>query len=230
MPTSAGLRNIERLFERFEKLYGTRFTDMWSNDPAGVKRAWAAELAGYTTDEVRAGLSACKTRPWPPTLPEFLLLCRPAPDYEKLFAEAQIQISRRDRGEDEWTSKSVYWAAVEFGFHDLRSMSWATAKTRWTRICCEKRAQEDGLPDIPAARQAYRLREKAKRTGRRQKHTLQTSNTILGGIMLEQILADKSLTLEKLAERLSMTVEETKQFVKEMRQKGYPIRLWMPVD
>ena len=48
--------------------------------------------------------------------------------------------------------------------------------------------------------------------------------------MLEQILADKSLTLEKLAERLSITVEETKQFVKEMRQKGYPIRLWMPVD
>lgn len=39
--------------------------------------------------------------------------------------------------------------------------------------------------------------------------------------MLEQILADKSLTLGKLAERLSMTVEETKQFVKEMRQKGY---------
>ena len=154
MPTSAGLRNIERLFERFEKLYGTRFTDMWSNDPAGVKRAWAAELAGYTTDEVRAGLSACKTRPWPPTLPEFLLLCRPAPDYEKLFAEAQVQISRRERGEDEWTSKSVYWAAVEFGFHDLRSMSWATAKTRWTRICCEKRAQENSLPDIPAARQA----------------------------------------------------------------------------
>ena len=49
-------------------------------------------------------------------------------------------------------------------------------------------------------------------------------------IMLERILADKSLTLEKLAERLSMTVEQARQFVRDLRKQGYCIRLWVPED
>lgn len=48
--------------------------------------------------------------------------------------------------------------------------------------------------------------------------------------MLEQILADKSLTLEKLAQRLSMTVEQARRFVQDMRKQGYCIRLWVPED
>lgn len=128
---------------------------MWKGtDLSVVKTTWAEALSGFTVREVRTGLESCRVRPWPPTLPEFLLLCRPTPDFEKTFAEAQEQVSKRQSGEDKWSSKVVYWAAVEFGFHDLRSMSWATAKTRWTRICSEKWAQEDSLPDIPAARQA----------------------------------------------------------------------------
>ena len=154
MPKSAGLQNIELLFERFEKLYGTRFTDMWSTDPAGVKRAWADALAGYSVGEVKAGLLACRTKPWPPTLPEFLLLCRPGPDFERTFVEAQEQVSRRQFCEDKWSSKAIYWTAVEFGFYDLRSLSWAQAKNRWSRILVEKVAKENDLPEIPLPRQA----------------------------------------------------------------------------
>lgn len=47
---------------------------------------------------------------------------------------------------------------------------------------------------------------------------------------MEQILADKSLTLEKLVERLSMTVEQARQFVRDLRKQGYCIRLWVPED
>lgn len=88
-------------------------------------------------------------RPWPPTLPEFLLLCRPTPDFEKTFAEAQEQVSKRQSGKDIWSSKVVYWTAVEFGFFDLRSATWDRAKGKWSRVFAENLSRENSLPDIP---------------------------------------------------------------------------------
>lgn len=112
-------------------------------------RSWANALSGYRVGEVKAGLLSCRSKPWPPTLPEFLALCRPPPDFEKSFADAQEQVSRRAFNEDVWSNKALYWTAVEFGFHDLRSMSWTQAKNRWSRIYVEKLAKEDELPSIP---------------------------------------------------------------------------------
>ncbi len=128
---------------------------MWRDtNIAGVKNTWADALSGYRIGEVKAGVMACRTRPWPPTLGEFLALCRPAPDFERSFAEAQEQVSKRAFGEDRWSSKAVYWTAVEFGFHDLRSTSWTQARNRWSRILVEKLAHEDDLPAIPLPLQA----------------------------------------------------------------------------
>lgn len=45
-----------------------------------------------------------------------------------------------------------------------------------------------------------------------------------------ECMKDRSLTIDALSERLNMTIGQAKQFIKEMRQKGYHIRLWMPVD
>lgn len=45
-----------------------------------------------------------------------------------------------------------------------------------------------------------------------------------------ECMKDRSLTLDALAQRLNMTIGEARQFVEEMRQKGYSIRLWVPVD
>ncbi len=149
------MANIEALFGKFAALYGTRFAQMWrGTNLAEVKTEWAEALSGYKMGEVKAGLLACREKPWPPTLGEFLALCRPTPDVEKAFVEAQEQVSRREFGEDRWTSKAVYWAAVEFGFYDLRSMSWASAKNRWSRILVEKLSKEDELPPVPLPLQA----------------------------------------------------------------------------
>ena len=172
--------NIEQLFERFEKLYGTRFTDMWSNDPAGVKRAWTDALAGYSVGEVKAGLAACRTKPWPPTLPEFLLLCRPAPDFERTFVEAQEQVSKRQFGEDKWSNKAIYWTAVEFGFHDLRAMSWTQAKNRWSRIYVEKLAKEESLPEVPLPRQVLPAPGKGETDAETAKRRLADIKNFLG--------------------------------------------------
>ena len=146
---------VEALFSEFEALYGSRFADMWRHtDVSHVKAMWAKALAGLTAAEIRTGLAGCGSRHWPPSLPEFVSLCRPEPDPERAFAFAQEQVSRRPRGEDVWPDRALYWAAVAFGFYDLRSMSWPQAKNRWSRIWMETRQMEAKLPPVPLAREA----------------------------------------------------------------------------
>lgn len=146
------IAGIEALFSEFEALYGVRFADMWrGTDIAYVKSLWAKALSGLSVREVRTGLDQCRFKPWPPSLPEFLGLCRPPPDPEKAFVAAQDLVCRRQSGQDVWPDKALYWAAVEFGFFDLRSMSWQLAKNRWSRLWLEKRAMEAVLPPVPKA-------------------------------------------------------------------------------
>lgn len=143
--------SIETLFAEFEPLYGARLADMWrGSDISRVKQVWREALSGFRVGEVKAGLLACRAKPYPPTLPDFLLMCRPPADVEELFVVAQEQLSRRAFGEDVWPCKAVYWAAVDYGFFQLRTHAWQTAKPRWTRILIEKMRIEDDLPKIPA--------------------------------------------------------------------------------
>lgn len=147
--------DVEMLFSEFAALYGSRFADMWRHsDVMRVKALWTSALSGFSMDEVRQGLYACRRLAWPPSLPEFLCLCRPEPDAQAAFCEAQVQVSRRALGQDVWPERALYWAAVAFGFYDLRSMSWQTARTRWMRIWQEKRAIEAELPPVPPVREA----------------------------------------------------------------------------
>lgn len=146
---------VEALFAEFEALYGSRFADMWRHtDVARMKSLWARALSGVSVGEIRTGLAGCRDLSWPPSLPEFMALCCPRPDPAVAFAQAQEQVSRRPFGEDVWPEKALYWAAVAFGFYDLRSMSWPQAKTRWTRIWTEKRGMEETLPPVPPFRKA----------------------------------------------------------------------------
>lgn len=122
---------IERLFERLSAYYGARFADMWRGcDLEGVKQVWAMELGECTRDEIARGVSACRTRDWPPTLPEFLKLCRPAIDYERAFVEAVEQMRRRDHEGDAWSTPAVFWAAAKLG-GDLLAYPYAVMKGRW---------------------------------------------------------------------------------------------------
>jgi hypothetical protein len=67
---------IDRLFARFSVLYGKHWADMWSDVPlADVKDAWQTELGGCTGDQIREALK--NVGKFPPTLPEFLALCKP---------------------------------------------------------------------------------------------------------------------------------------------------------
>lgn len=71
-------RLVDRLFERFSVMYGRHWAEMWADVPlADVRDAWAAELASFTGVQIGAALQRVGT--FPPTLPEFVALCRPVP-------------------------------------------------------------------------------------------------------------------------------------------------------
>lgn len=157
---------VERLFERFAAMYGGKFLDLWRDmDVAAVKSAWAEDLAGLTVDEIKSGLAALKTRPWPPTLPEFIALCRPAIDPRTEWAEAceQMRIRLQGKGLDKWSRPQVYWAAVKIGQYDLQSLSWDQIKPRW--VYALDNAKADPVPEfhapLPAPGQTTTTREKA---------------------------------------------------------------------
>lgn len=141
---------IERLFERLSGYYGSKFGDLWRGcDLESVKRTWADALAGYAAHEIKRGIDACLRRVFPPTLPEFLTLCRPPVDPETAYVEACKQMSARDNGTDAWSNPAIFWAAREYGVHELRQSTWASAKVRWCRVLDEQLAKPEQLP-VPA--------------------------------------------------------------------------------
>lgn len=157
---------VERIFERMSSYYGARFADAWRGiEPDAMKRCWADELGEYTGEEIARGVAALKSRDWPPTLPEFLKLCRSPVDPKAEWAEAceQMRIRLQGNGEDRWGSARTYWAAVAVGWYDLNSMGWDGIKTRWM-VALEK-ARTDPIPEylsqLPAPGQATVTREEA---------------------------------------------------------------------
>jgi len=152
LPNRAALPDawIAKLFSRFSAMYGRRFADLWGDSNlADVKALWAEELAVLSRDELAYGVSACKTRDWPPNLPEFLKLCRPPIDFESAYIEAVEQMRRRETGDDVWTSPAIYWAAVTIGAWDLRNATYGAIKARWSRVFQEE-MEKGKWPAIPA--------------------------------------------------------------------------------
>ena len=142
---------VDRLFERLGAMYGKHFADHWAGQSLEtVKRVWREELADLSQDEVARGVSACRSRPWPPTLPEFLRLCRPALDYEAAFYEAVKQLPRRADGTDSWSTSAVYWAAQAIGSHDLLSRGYDALKGRW-RAALDDAAEKVRRGELPDA-------------------------------------------------------------------------------
>jgi hypothetical protein len=169
---------IERLFDRLIAMYGRKFLDLWSGlDLERVKLAWAEDLSGYTANELRAGIEACKGKPWPPTLPEFMTFCRPPIDAKVEWAEAveQMRIRLGGQGGDKWSRNEVYWAAVAIGSFELNQASWEQIRARWEAAI--RNAKSDPIPEYRAAipapgkttisreEAADRLRTIAEKTG-----------------------------------------------------------------
>jgi len=168
LPTSLPDSWIERIFRRMENFYGAKWVDSLGGiDRERVKQAWAEELAGFEVDELKAGLDAIRSRVWPPSLPEFMLLCRPLKDSKADYAEAceQMPLRLRGNGDDRWSRPEVYWAALAIGAHDLNTFGWEQLRARWERALAS--AGNDPVPpyraQLPAPGRLPIPREEARR-------------------------------------------------------------------
>jgi hypothetical protein len=145
---------IDQLFARLEAMYPQRWRASFPSGAAieAWRETWsdAFDEEKVSPQDVGDAVRACRRKyDWPPSLTEFLKLCKPAMDPESAYVEACKQISARDNGSDTWSNPAIYWAAREYGVHELRQSTWASAKMRWCRVLEEQLAKPEQLP-VPA--------------------------------------------------------------------------------
>lgn len=125
---------VERLFLRLEAILGPRFADLFHGDAGAIeqaKREWAEALAGFSAAEISRGLADTRQRKFPPSLPEFLHLCRPALDPEVAWIEAELGLRTHAAGERfPWSHPAVYWAARDMR-SEIAGEAFAKHRKRW---------------------------------------------------------------------------------------------------
>ena len=144
-----------RVIERMQALYGAKFAQQWAEVPAKrLVEIWAEELGDLTGDEIARGLKACRQRPFPPTLPEFMVLCRPPIVAEVAFHEAVHGLGQRRKGErGDWSHPAIFHAAVAVGASDMLSCSFGQLRQRWERALNDQLAKGHWEP-VPEGRVA----------------------------------------------------------------------------
>jgi hypothetical protein len=148
-----GQSAIERLFNRMGRLYLTKWTHSFKGD-ADIK-SWALEWSqefvrhGITPHMILPAIERCSTEyeDWPPNCPQLIAMCRPVIDYEQAFNEAVQEMRKRSVGEDRWAHPAIYWAAMDFGWYDLRQATYGQAAHRWKKLL-DKHLMA-GCPDVP---------------------------------------------------------------------------------
>lgn len=159
---------VDNLFARMSALYGSKFADLWrSTDLQQVRRTWGLELAGLSNDELRAGVAALRNRPFPPTLPELIALCRPPLNYDAALYEAAQQLRLRADGKDQWSNPALYWAALKVGEFDMLNLAHGMLIKRFSAALDEVlRGQVHPVPpcavSLPAPGQARASAERVR--------------------------------------------------------------------
>ncbi|NKJ45849.1 hypothetical protein CIC12_03640 [Burkholderia sp. SG-MS1] len=127
---------MDHLFNRLDGAYPNRWRAAFPNEYAvsNWREAWAEAFdeEGITTQMISDALRACrKTYDWPPSLAEFLKVCKPAVDADAALHEAVEQMRARQHGKDEWSHPAIFWAAVKVGEFDMLGQTFAALKPRF---------------------------------------------------------------------------------------------------
>lgn len=133
-------------FAEMAAIYGAKLATQWPMGLTEAKRKFIEALAGYRPSEVARGIKALEQTKWPPTLPEFLALCRTEIDYEQAFNEASRQMALRSTGRDTWSHPAVYWAAIRYGYTEVQQHPWVIAKGRWTSLLSQALVENLSMP------------------------------------------------------------------------------------
>lgn len=174
LPPALSPKWTAHLMSKLKMMYGSKFSQQWQGiDPNMLQNEWAEQLAGFTGDELARGLAACRERPFPPTLPEFMVLCRPPIRPEVAFHEAVHCLGQRRRGErGDWTHPAIFHAAVKVGQHDVMNASYSQIRTRWDKTLSDELAKGDWDP-IPEAHVALPEPKKTEMTDAEARKAMQ---------------------------------------------------------
>lgn len=166
--------------------YGAKFADQWKDiDPAGLKKHWAEKLAGLKNEELKSGVQKLDTLDWPPSLPQFIKLCKPTVDGMVAYYEALNGVEARKRGEKGvWSHPAIYWAAMPMSY-DLSSQTYSQMKGRWERALEEQMAKGEWatIPEpmlaLPEPGKSHLSRENAAKLVEQYKaqDVVKTANT-----------------------------------------------------
>lgn len=131
-----GVSALTHLFNRLDGSYPGKFRAAFTTTDsiANWNDTWEAAFIreAIQPQEVARALDSMKGD-WPPSLPEFLALCRPPIDPEQAFYVAVDGMQARQRGEiGNWPHPAIYWAAVRIGQHDMLASGYSGLKGRWT--------------------------------------------------------------------------------------------------
>lgn len=172
----------EKLIQKMQILYGSKFAQQWEGiRPEIMIAEWSEELAGLTGPEIAKGLDACRIRPWPPTLPEFIALCRPPMNPEVAFHEAIKGLTARRKGErGEWSHPAIYHATIGVGQHDMLNCTYATMRTRWEKALAAQ-LEKTEWQDIPDANLALPEPRKTELSNQQAQEAMERLGA--GGVM-----------------------------------------------
>lgn len=101
---------VDKLFNFFLVRYGKLWAERYANlglTMNEIKKEWEAEISMLTPQELQAGIDACRTKTFPPTLPEFIQMCwRGHPSSDEAWA---IALKAMDENETiTWTNEIMY--------------------------------------------------------------------------------------------------------------------------
>jgi hypothetical protein len=80
---------VAAIFRRLQAIYGSRWTASIDGIEEDAVREWSRALADMTPTHIRRGLDSLRGE-WPPTLPEFVALCRPAAPYHREYRPERL--------------------------------------------------------------------------------------------------------------------------------------------
>jgi len=142
---------VEKFFGNLTMLYGNRMEKMWQGlDRNQVMAFWHQKLDGYSRDEFTRGVKAVDSLEYPPTLPQFLNLCRPPVDPVKAYHEAVKGVQDRRNGRrGEWSHPAIFWTAASMA-HDLLNMGYQQVKPHFEKRLADELSKTvwQAIPDV----------------------------------------------------------------------------------
>jgi len=85
---------MRTLWVRMAEIYGFKWSSAYGENPnIGAAVTWAKGLAGLSGRQLADGLAACiaSAEPWPPTLPQFRMMCLGIPPFDAVRADTGKQ-------------------------------------------------------------------------------------------------------------------------------------------